>query len=187
MISVIELRKKEETKKLPDAPGVYKFWGDEKILCKISEKLEVDFDDVKKVVEFSEGVYCIYVGIAVNESIKSRINWHINRKHSDSAVKAGTLSTLKQSLAAIFIEDMSAKHSDDLNKTIDKLYVSICHESSNAVKSENANAEIHGIEKSILSGNNLYILNIQENCNKLAPTTKLKELRKAARNKALNT
>ena len=40
MISVIELRKKEEIKKLPDAPGVYKFWGDEEILCKISEKLE---------------------------------------------------------------------------------------------------------------------------------------------------
>ena len=118
MISVIELRKKEEIKKLPDVPGVYKFWGDEEILRKISEKLGVNFEDVKKVVEFEEGVYCIYIGIAVNESIKSRINWHINRKHSDSAVKAGTLSTLKQSLAAIFIEDMSAEHSDELNNII---------------------------------------------------------------------
>ena len=185
MISVIELRKKEEIKKLPDVPGVYKFWGDEEILRKISEKLGVNFEDVKKVVEFEEGVYCIYIGIAVNESIKSRINWHINRKHSDSAVKAGTLSTLKQSLAAIFIEDMSAEHSDELNNIIDKLYVSICHKSLNVVKSDNANTEIHGIEKSILSGNNLYILNIQENRNELAPTAKLKELRKAARNNCI--
>jgi len=48
-----------------------------------------------------QGLSCIYVGVAIKESIRSRLNWHVNQKHSFGSIKHGTLSTLRQSISSL--------------------------------------------------------------------------------------
>lgn len=167
--------------KLPDKPGVYAWWARENELQIILNSLDLQYVVVKHSLEELDGYYCVYVGIAARESVKSRLNWHINQQNTISSVKSGFLSTLRQSLAGILNVPMTDTVA--VNAFMDELYVSYrgfeC-----PVKSDQAKQEAHDWENAKLKSGNLYVLNIQGNSSS-APCKTLKQLRKVARTKAL--
>lgn len=179
MIEAKTLRNKENIKRIEIGPGYYKWWAKQSELDVILDALEVNFDDVKSAIETKENLYCIYVGIAVNESVRQRLNWHVNDQHTKSKVKNGTLSTLRQSISSIVAHNQyDKKASDDF---IDKLSVEYFI-STHPVKSPEAKQELHTTEKQLLDSH-LRVLNIQCNNHPLAKKMKkrLKHLRKISK------
>ena len=180
MVNARELREKID---IEEKPGYYKWWAEKNEFDYLLEKLDVNFDDIKDSLEIKDNLYCIYVGIAVNESVGDRLNWHINDKHSLSKVKHKTLSTLRQTISSI----ISNNQADELgtNEFIDKLKVEYFL-FDYPIKSEEAKSEIKSIEDDLLQ-KNLYILNIQDNHHPLAKPIKkkLRKLRKDSNAKAI--
>lgn len=119
------LRIRENLKRISDNPGYYKWWAKKEDVEMLLEKLGVDvrFEDVESDIEKKEGMglYCIYIGIAEKESIRNRLNWHVNQEHKPSAIKSGYLSTLRQSLSSILSQNQ--KDEEVTNQFIDKLYI----------------------------------------------------------------
>ena len=184
---VESLRGRLKGKILSDAPGYYKWWASEEDFERLLSALDVyDKDRCKQLAERNEaGQYCIYIGIALKESIHSRFGWHINQNHTPSAIKYRTLSTLRQSLSALLCSDMNAK--EETNVFMDRLSVE-WWSSDYAVKTHAAKQEIKAIESAALSAKgDLYILNIQENMNQAAIQIKkeLKNRRSDARKRAM--
>lgn len=177
MVKAFELRNPVELAKIPkELPGYYKWWADIDSLNIILRELKVNFHNIEKYLEKKDDLYCIYVGIACKESIRARLNWHVNDSHTLSKVKNRTLSTLRQSISSIVAHNQSDKNAT--NRFIDRLeieYFPINH----PIKSELAIKETHEIERQLLN-KNLYVLNIQENYHFAASPIKkeLKELRK---------
>lgn len=173
------LRDPAQLSKIPnDKPGYYKWWATKKDTIRIFDGLGLNFSDYKQDLESNEGLYCIYVGIAIKESIRDRLDWHINDRHNKSAVKNRTLSTLRQSIASVIAGNQYDKEAT--NSFIDKLkveYVALDF----PIKSEEAKVEIHRMEKDLL-GKSLRVLNIQENHHAKATEIKkkLRQLRKSA-------
>lgn len=166
------LRDKNVLKEIPkDRPGYYKWWATEDDVIAILDKLGVShteaIDNMNKKEFFGEVRYCIYIGIAVSESLKSRLNHHVNGANIE-------VSTLRKTLCGLF----GTTH---INAFIDRLVIEY-FPSDNAIKSQEAKEELHNIERAHLK-DNLYILNIQENNHPLAsaPKKKLKALRKQAK------
>lgn len=177
MIKAKDLREKDNLLKISnDKPGYYKWWANKEQLGLLLKKLDVSFSSIEKFLEKDNGLYCIYVGIAVKESIRARLNWHVNDKHEKSQVKNGTLSTFRQSISSIVTHNQYDKIAT--NEFIDLLKIEY-YELNYPIKSEIAKEEIHKIERNLLS-RNLYILNIQENNFEQAKSikSKLKQLRK---------
>ncbi len=170
-----------------DRPGYYKWWAKKEDVEMLLEKLGVDvtFEDIESDIEKKEGLdlYCIYIGIAVNESIRNRLNWHVNQRHSPSAVNSGFLSTLRQSLSSILSHDQM--NEEVTNQFIDKLYIEYFID-ENDIRSSKAKEKIREIEKKAMK-NHLYILNIQGNNHSQARKIKkiLRKIRKAGKQKAL--
>ena len=182
MIDAKDLRSKVNLSKIPnDKPGYYKWWAKKEQLDVLLKELDVQFKDIEQYLEQDKDndLYCIYIGIAVKESIRARLNWHINDRHSASQVKHGTLSTLRQSIASIVAHNQYDKVAT--NNFIDLLKVEY-YEFGYPIKSEIAKKEIHKIELDLLA-KHLYILNIQENNFPQAKPikTKLKQLRKSSK------
>ena len=67
MISARDLRDKDNLLKIEDKPGYYKWWATREDLDFILERLSVSFDDIKSGLESRDGLYAVYVGIAVRE------------------------------------------------------------------------------------------------------------------------
>lgn len=182
-----DLRNRSESEKIPaDRPGYYKWWASKTDLERLLVRLDLSFPQIADYMECSEDCqYCIYVGIAAKESVRSRLNWHINRPYTVSNVKHRTLSTLKQSISALICNTML--DSDEINAFIDCLCVEY-YLSDYEIKSEAAIREIKKIENSYLKeSDKLYILNIQENKHPKACNAQIKRLRKMARENALNS
>ena len=184
MIRASTLRDKAELIKISNQPGYYKWWAAQSELDVILRALNIKFGDIENALEIKDGLYCIYVGIAVKESVRARLDWHVNDKHTASQVLNGTLSTLRQSISSIVASNQFDKEAT--NNFIDKLYVEYfyCNE---PIKSEAAKIKLHETEKNLLA-EYLRILNIQENHHPLSMPIKtaLKELRKQSRIKALH-
>ena len=180
MIKAEELRDKENLKNIAEKPGYYKWWAERRELDVILRELQVGFSDISSALEGKDGLFCIYVGIAAKESVRARLNWHVNDRHTESQVRNGTLSTLRQSIASIVAHNQYDKSATDA--FIDKLYVEWFY-SENAIKSETAKSELHDIEQTLLA-EHFRILNIQENRHPLSEKTKtaLKSLRKQSKN-----
>lgn len=163
-----------------DRPGYYKWWAKKEDVEMLLEKLggDVTFIDIESCIEKKEGsdLYCIYIGIAVNESIRNRLNWHVNQRHSPSAVNSGFLSTLRQSLSSILSRDQMDE--EVTNQIIDKLYIEYFID-ENDIRSPKAKEKIREIEKEAMK-KHLYILNIQGNNHSQARKIKkiLRKLRK---------
>ena len=177
MISAKNLRNKADLSAIPNnCPGYYKWWAELPDLMRILKELKVDFGDIQKNIETKDNLYCLYVGIAVKESLRERLNWHVNDSHSPSKVRNGTLSTLRQSISSIVAHDQYDKEAT--NAFIDHLFVEY-FESDKPIKSDEAKNEIHAIEKALLN-KHLYVLNIQENKHPAAINIKrlLRKLRK---------
>ena len=156
-----DLRDKENLQKIPgDKPGWYRWWATEKAL----EQLLIPqkyFERLHKRKHADKYLFCIYVGIAVKESIRARLNWHVNQHHTESAVQSGTLSTLRQSISSLVAGDQ--RNETAANELIDQLTVEYCA-MDYPIKSDIAKNEIERIEQNELS-KYIYPLNIQGNKN----------------------
>lgn len=185
-----DLRDKEKLKKIPhDRPGYYKWWANESelndILDALGEKNTGIQWETRHAPDNPDKVqYCIYIGIAVRESVRSRLNWHVNQISTRSNIQHRTLSTLRQTVAALIGDSMA----DDrkTNDFIDKLTVEYFL-SEYSIGSKSAIDHIKEIEDSYLQNSaNLYILNIQGNKHKKSYAKDLIKRRKYARQEALN-
>ena len=142
-----ELRDKSELNNIDKRrPGYYKWWADREHLETILNKLNLTFNEVCSDIEEAnfEGRkwYCVYIGIAVKESVKARLNWHINQKHTYNQVKNGMLSTLRKTIASIVGVNMLDKEATNI--FIDSLMVEFFL-SENEIHSDSASIELHNI------------------------------------------
>ncbi len=178
-IQAYKLRDKTQLSKISNnKPGYYKWWATRESLDIILGKLNIKFKDIENYLEEKNGYFCIYVGVAIKESLKARLNWHINQINNPTNVKHGTLSTLRQTISSLVGKNMlDTKATNDF---IDKLLIEY-YLSDYPIKSQEAKDEIHKIEHNLLNGEELYILNIQDNHHKLSPKKKICELRKIAK------
>lgn len=176
-------QKSPKLKEIKNCPGYYKWWANKKDFLKLLSKLGSNFSDIENAVEQKNGDYCIYVGIAVKESIRSRINWHVNDVHDKKRVEKGYLSTLRKSISSVIASNQLAKH--ETNEFMNRLKVEIFY-SNNEIKSAAAKKELEDIEKKLML-KNLYIINIRDNNHPLALNIKkiLKNLRKKGKEAAL--
>lgn len=160
IINAKELRNKEALLNIPnDLPGYYKWWAEKTELDIILLALDVDYTEMFSLIEQRDDLYCIYVGIAAKESIRKRLDWHVNDTHTPSRVLNGTLSTLRQSISSVVAHNQYDKEATDA--FIDKLTIE-WFTIDDPIKSQEAIDKLHAIERSIMS-EHLYVLNIQDN------------------------
>ena len=142
------LRNREHLNTVSDTkPGYYKWWATYEALDILLSKLDVDFSNISPYLEIKDCLYCIYVGIAVKESLRRRLNWHINQQHTDSAVKNGALSTLRQTISSVVAHDQY--NEQETNKFIDLLKIEY-FELPYEIRSAEAKQEIHKIERKLM-------------------------------------
>ena len=155
-----ELRYKANLLQIPNnLPGYYKWWAEKSELDIILLALNADFSELSSFIEQKDGLYCIYVGIAAKESIRKRLDWHVNDTHTPSRVINGTLSTLRQSISSVVVHNQYDKEAT--NAFIDKLTIEQ-FTIDDPIKSQAAIDKLHTIERSMMS-EHLYVLNIQDN------------------------
>lgn len=187
-IKAKKLRKSLDT--IPnDKPGWYKWWAPEKYLKKLLDSKHISKKYCSELLPHLttkniDGVkhYCIYVGIATRESIRSRLNWHVNQKHTDSSVESRFLSTLRQSISSIIAHDQYEE--DKTTKLINKLTIEY-YSVDIPTKSAEAKAKIEAIEKIELT-DNMLPLNLTNNKNDIVKSflKELRRVRKESRNKS---
>ncbi|MCQ2402405.1 MAG: hypothetical protein MJ202_01590 [Lentisphaeria bacterium] len=187
MIQANLLRNKEILLQIPnDRPGYYKWWAARQDFEKIASKLQADSASLWPYIEKKEDLYCIYVGIAAKESIRSRLNWHVNDPHTLGRVKSGTLSTLRQSISSIIAGNQLAKK--ETNDFIDRLTIEyfIIDRAISSKDSQEASEELNKIERKLMS-DKLYILNIKDNKHEksIRLIYELKKVRKESKAKAI--
>ena len=159
-INAKELRNKENLLNIPNSlPGYYKWWAEKTELDTILLALNAEYSELSSFIEQKDGLYCIYVGIAAKESIRKRLDWHVNDTHTTSRVLNGTLSTLRQSISSVVAHNQYDKVATDT--FIDKLTIE-WFAIDDPIKSQAAIDKLHAIERSIMS-EHLYVLNIQDN------------------------
>ena len=162
--------------KLMDLPGNYKWWANIEDFKTILNALELDFSAIEKHVEsmkIGEGMhYCIYTGVAIDETAMKREQQHINSRMSRTAINA---STLKKSIVSLFFDGTNF---DEATVKARALMGRLYAEFSLAETSEEE-AQIKAAETEALNKEGyLYVLNVQENKNEHAPKVKLKERRR---------
>lgn len=86
---------------LKTVPGTYRWWFDEKTAGVLLHPLGLTPKDPCLLHREINGQRCtaLYYGASVN--VRERLKWHIQQKHTESAVLRGTLSTLRQMFAAL--------------------------------------------------------------------------------------
>ena len=93
--------------------GIYCWWFKKNSAEIILRKLGLDESEINRIQKRDiegEEYWALYFGIS--NDMLGRAKWHILQKHSVSAVKHGTLSTLRQSLSALLDIDMSFSEED---------------------------------------------------------------------------
>jgi len=176
-----DLRNKAELAKIPgDKPGWYRWWASEKALKSLlnspfiqNQYLDELLPQLKTHSWAGKTLFYVYVGIAVKESIRKRLNWHVNDPHDKRRVENGVLSTLRQSISSLIAGDQSQK--DATNHLIDDCLIEYCA-LDYPIGSVNAKDAIEQIEQDELA-NNVLPLNIQDNRNPLVRNFRA-ELRK---------
>jgi hypothetical protein len=149
-----------------DRPGWYRWWAKEEevrtllnsrfLMCKYFDKFAAK---LHKGEGDLQNYYYIYTGIAVKESIRKRLDWHINQRHTEGAVQHGTLSTLRQSLSSLIAGDQYNEF--ETNDFIDKLmveYIPVEYQ----IKSEEAKKFLEKNEEDEMN-KYVLILNIKDN------------------------
>ena len=121
LVAVCILREQLERKssRIEKQPGVYRWWfkaeGAKRILTQLNLSPSEYNMIARREIEGTE-YWALYFGIS--SDMLGRAKWHIMQKHSQSAVKHGTLSTLRNTLGALLKEDMS-KSMDKVNEFMD--------------------------------------------------------------------
>lgn len=183
-IQAILLRDINNLSQIPnDKPGYYKWWATRKDFEELARKLGTDFASLEPYIEKEDDLYCIYVGIAAKESIRSRLNWHVNDPHTQNRVKSGTLSTLRQSISSLIAGNQSKKK--ETNDFIDRLTIEYFI-IDKTIRSKEASEELDKIERDLMH-NKLYILNIKDNKHAKSKQIirELKQARKESKAKAI--
>ena len=147
-----DLRKTKLIKTIPkDKPGWYKWWALKEVLEKLLNSKYIKNEHLSYLLPHLtnkkiRGVdyYYIYVGIAVKESIRDRLNWHINQHHTISSVKSGILSTLRQTISSLVAGNQFDEKTT--NRLIDSLFVEY-FPINLEIKSDEAKEKIENIEK----------------------------------------
>ena len=156
--------------KFEKKPGIYRWWfskeGAYQLLSPISNLIE--WDDIKETEIAGEEYLALYFGMT--KDINDRFKWHISQKHSNSAIKAGTISTLRRTLSALLNCPLS-KSQETINDFIDNncyLEWKYCDSEKDADSKEKKELDT-----------NYYPLNIRDNY-KISPAlkTSLELLRK---------
>ena len=178
MIQAKKLRTPAVMQKVPDCPGYYKWWAKKEELDTVLKALGVKFSDVSASLEKKGDYFCLYVGIAA-QSLRKRVNWHLNDTHTVQRVNSKVLSTLRQTVSSLIAKNQYFKKATD--DFLDKL----CFEwfpLDTEVPTDETKGELHGIERKIMS-EHFYPLNIQDNGHPLAKdvTKTLSDLRNKAR------
>lgn len=167
------LRNNVELGKVPCGIGYYKWYAELDDLKFLLEKLDLSFDSIPSDQwDIEDGLYCIYLGIA-KKSLRERLNWHVNDKHTLNAVKSGALSTLRQSLSAVLFSDES--NENGTNAFIDKLTIHYYYFENLKPESDESKKQIESQETTLINGY-LYILNGAKNHNKFR-SNQLRSLR----------
>jgi hypothetical protein len=164
-----DLRNAEQLHKIPnDKPGWYRWWATKAALeCLLdSPYISRAFTNelLPHLTQCKYGqteYYCIYVGVAVKGSIRSRLNWHINQNHTESAVQSGYLSTFRKTVSSLVAGNQYNEVAT--NALIDMLAVEY-YAVDYPIKSDIAKEEITKIENSEMANNTLP-LNIKGNRN----------------------
>ncbi len=162
-----ELRCDEKISEIPkNSPGWYKWWAPKEEVKLILNSPYINDNYLEEFLPYlttrninGKEYYYIYVGIAVKESIRNRLNWHINQHHTKSSVESGFLSTLRQTISSL----VSCNQYDEkaTNDFIDSLVIEY-HTVNLEIKSNDAKKIIENIEKSEMK-NNILPLNIRDN------------------------
>lgn len=110
LIKVRTLREQlsNQTSGIENLPGIYCWWFKEKAAQILLVNLPLTQDELAKIQKREingEEYWALYFGIS--KDMLARAKWHIMQKHSPSAVKHGTLSTLRQTLSALCSAVMS--------------------------------------------------------------------------------
>ena len=151
MIKVMDIR--ENINYIPDKVGVYEWWFSESDAKKLLKcRTNIDVNRIKKIDFEGEEYWALYFGQAKKESLRKRINWHVNQEHRTSAIKSGTLSTLRQTISALTNLDESTSQ-DTVNNILDGALIKVI---------EMQPTEIDDYEKQAIQ-NGYYPLNIQGN------------------------
>lgn len=155
------LRHPEELERVPnDQPGWYRWWAPKIALRQL---LGNAFDTIQLELTQGHGSlagnWCVYVGVAVKESIRARLNWHVNQKHVFTCIKHGTLSTLRQSISSLVGTDQGDEMAT--NQLIDQLTIEYFPVDM-PIRSPEAKIYVEQIEREEMTINALP-LNIQHN------------------------
>jgi hypothetical protein len=100
--------------------GVYCWWFKREVAQTLLKELPLTQDELSKIQTKEIGgeeYLALYFGIS--KDMLGRAKWHIAQKHTASAVKYGTVSTLRNSLGALLGKDMSESEGD-VNDLMDK-------------------------------------------------------------------
>jgi hypothetical protein len=103
IIKAIELRNVNELGIVPkDKPGWYQWWApDVALKILLRDQFSELYPFLTPGSGSLKGFRYIYVGVAIKESIRARLNWHVNQVHTFNCIKHGTLSTLRQSISSL--------------------------------------------------------------------------------------
>ena len=153
---VSELRKRLEnrTSEIKKEGGVYCWWFKRDVAQTLLKELPLTQDELSKIQTREidgEEYWALYFGIS--RDMLGRAKWHITKKHKPTAVKYGTVSTLRNTLGALLGIDMS-----DSEKSVNDLMDENCYwewEYDKEYKQRETN-ELSSTDK-------CYPLNIQEN------------------------
>ncbi|GHV03418.1 hypothetical protein FACS189485_06570 [Spirochaetia bacterium] len=147
-------------------PGWYRWWAKEDAVKKLLDSKQLSkryfdnlFPHLTKGAGDLKNHYYLYTGIAVKESIRARLDWHINQEHTLSAVKSGFLSTLRQSISSLVSGDQ--RNENDTNLFIDTLTVEY-YSDTNQINTKEANIFLRENEDKEMRLN-ILVLNIMGN------------------------
>lgn len=185
IVQAKDLRDRDYMHKIPNnMPGWYKWWAPREALELLLDSSYITkkyLSDLLKHLTVrnigGKNYYYIYVGVAIKESIRNRINWHVNQQHTKSSVESGFLSTLRQTISSL----VAGNQYDEIatNGLIDMLVVEY-YPVNLPIKSIEAKEKIESIEKNELA-NNVLPLNLRDNKNIIVKEY-LKELSNARKN-----
>lgn len=182
LIEAQKLRNSEHLSNIPNnMPGWYKWWVPEKTLKLLLDSPYISkkyFSDLlpNLTTEKINGIdyYYVYVGVAIKESIRDRLNWHVNQHHTKSSVESGFLSTLRQTISSLIAGNQYDEEAT--NKLIDTMIIEY-YPVNMLIKSIEAKEKIESIEKEELA-NNMLPLNLRDNKNSIVKSY-LNELSRA--------
>ena len=162
-----ELRATENLHKVPnDKPGWYRWRAPIQALEKLLDSTYISEKYMTQLMPFlhrkkfnRDDYFCIYIGVAINESIRDRLNWHVNQHHTKSAMQSGFLSTLRKTISSL----VSGNQYNEVatNGLIDHLLIEY-YARDYPIKSDIAKSMIDKIGRDEME-NNILPLNIMGN------------------------